>query len=130
MIISADRLTEELNDHPGISRLRLDSVGGAIGEAMRAAKIIAAHHLDTVVGEECLSACTVMFVAGKKRTLEKDGKLKFHAARSADPTEHLFGSYAPFGVDRRFVARVEAFEPPALWYPSREELIAAGVLSK
>ncbi len=134
MIISADRLTEELNDHPGLSRLRLDSVGGAIAEAMRAAKIIAAHHLDTVVGEECLSACTVMFVAGKNRTVEKDGKLGFHAARSADPTEHVTGSFrtafAPFGLERKFVARVEATTPPAMWYPTREELIAARVLSK
>ncbi len=130
----ADRLEEELKDHPSILSVRLDSGGGKIGEAMQAAKIIAAHKLDTVVGDECLSACTVMFVAGKKRTLEEDGKLGFHAARSADPTKHLFGSfrgaYAPFGVDRRFVARVEAFEPPALWNPTREELLAAGVLSK
>ncbi len=130
----ADRLENELKEHPSVSTLRLASVGGAIAEAKRAAKIIAAHHLDTVVGEECLSACTVMFVAGKYRTLEKDGKLGFHAAKSADPTEHVVGSFraafAPFGVERGFIARAEAFEPPALWYPSREELIAAGVLSK
>lgn len=130
----ADRLENELKEHPSISKLRLDSVGGSIAEAMYAANIIAAHNLDTVVSEECVSACTVMFIAGKNRTLEKDGKLGFHAARSADPTEHLFGSfraaYARFGVDREFVARVEAFNPPGLWYPTREELVAAGVLSK
>jgi len=129
----ADRLEQELKDHPSISRLRLDSVGGDIAEAIHAARLIAAHNLDTVVSHECVSACTVMFVAGRHRTLENNGKLGFHAARSADPTEHLVGSlrtaYAPFGVERGFVARVEAFEPPALWYPTREELVAARVLS-
>jgi hypothetical protein len=129
----AARLEQELKDHPRISRLRLDSVGGDIAEAIHAAKLIAAHNLDTVVSDECVSACTVMFLAGRNRTLEKGGRLGFHAATSADPTEHLVGSfrraYAPFGVERGFVARVEAFKPPALWYPTREELVAARVLS-
>jgi hypothetical protein len=38
--------------------------------------------------------------------------------------------YASFGIEPGFVARVEAtVKPPALWYPTRNELIAARVLT-
>jgi hypothetical protein len=130
----ADRLQEELDAHPNVSRIRLESVGGDIGEASRAAEIISARELDTVVSRKCVSACTIMFVAGKRRTVEKDAKLGFHAARSPDPTAGAKGSVrralSPYGIPKAFLSKVEATEPKAMWYPTREELLAAGVLSK
>jgi hypothetical protein len=129
----ADRLQEQLDAHPKVSRIRLESVGGDIGEASRAAEIISARELDTVVSRKCVSACTIMFVAGKKRTVEKDAKLGFHAARSPDPTEEARGSvrraFSPYGIAKAFLSKVEATEPKTMWYPTREELIAGGVLS-
>jgi hypothetical protein len=129
----ADRLKEELDIHPGVSRIRLESGGGDVHEAFRAAKIIAAHNLDTVVSGKCVSACTIMFVAGKDRTLDKGAGLGFHAARSEDPTEGAAGSFRaafkPYGIDKAFVARVERTKPSEMWYPTRRELFAAHVLS-
>jgi hypothetical protein len=130
----ADRLQEELDAHPKVLRVRLESRGGDMGEASRAAEIISARQLDTVVSRKCMSACTIMFVAGKHRTVEKDAKLGFHAARSPDPTEEARGSvrraFSPYGIPKAFLAKVEATEPKTMWYPTREELVAAGVLSK
>jgi hypothetical protein len=130
----ADRLQEQLEAHPKVSRIRLESRGGDVEEASRAAKIIFARQLDTVVGRKCMSACTIMFVAGKRRTVEKDGQLGFHAARSPDPMEGAEGAareaFIPYGLAKAFVSKVEATEPKAMWYPTREELVAAGVLSK
>ena len=63
---------------------------------------------------------------GQKRIPEKDARLGFHAAINPDPTEGAAGVFhkalSPFGVDKGFIVRVEAFEPPALWYPTRKSL--------
>ena len=85
----ANRLEEELKDHPSASTIRLNNNGGLISEAYRVGQIIAAHQLDTVVSEECVSACTIIFLAGKHRILEKDGRLGFHAAISPDGDRRL-----------------------------------------
>ena len=37
--------------------------------------------LDTQVESECYSACTIAFIAGRKRTLGKSGRLGFHQYR-------------------------------------------------
>jgi hypothetical protein len=129
----ADRLKQELKTHPGVTRIRLDSRGGDVNEASRAAEIIAGHKLDTVVSGECASACTIMFIAGRQRILENEGRIGFHAAKYPDPTDGADGVFGralvPFGVDKKFIARVEATKPPEMWYPTWQELVAAGVLS-
>jgi hypothetical protein len=128
----SDRLAEELAAHPEVRRLRLRSDGGMVDEARAAAKIVSVHNLDTVVGDECSSACTIIFMAGRTRILEPKGRLGFHAARTPDPfaiQAPILGEiYASFGIEPRFVAHVEAVKPPDLWYPTRAELIAARVL--
>ena len=129
----ADRLKQELKTHPGVTRIRLDSRGGDVNEASRAAEVIAGHKLDTVVSGACASACTIMFIAGKQRILENEGRIGFHAAKYPDPTDGADGVFGralvPFGVDKGFIARVEATKPPEMWYPTWQELVAAGVLS-
>ncbi len=128
----SDRLAEQLAAHPEVRRLRLRSDGGMVDEARAAAEIVSLHKLDTVVGDECSSACTIIFMAGRTRILEPKGRLGFHAARTPDPfatqTPILGKIYASFGIAPRFVSHVEAVKPPDLWYPTRAELIAARVL--
>ena len=128
----ARKLEEQLKAHSSVRRIWLSSDGGTIQEAADAAKVITAHHLNTAVSHECSSACTVMFVAGVNRELAKDGKLGFHNARGVEPFEELRDpwqrAYAPYGVDPAFIARVNRVKPITMWYPTRQELIAAGVL--
>ncbi len=73
-----------------------------------------------------------MFVAGKDRTLEKDAGLGFHAAKSQDPTEDAAGgfraAFTPYSKDKGFIARVEGTKPSEMWYPTRRELVSAGIL--
>jgi hypothetical protein len=128
-----DRLIKVLDANPGVSRIRLESGGGTTDEALRAAKLIAARKLDTVVSGECASSCTDLFMAGKHRMLEKGGRLGFHAAITADPTEDAGGYfrmvYSPYGVDKGFIARVESTRPSGMWYPTREELVSGHILT-
>jgi hypothetical protein len=49
---------------------------------------------------------------------------------ATDGADGVFGrALVPFGVDKGFIARVEASKPPQMWYPTWQELVAAGVLS-
>ena len=129
----ADRLAARLAAHPGILRMRLDSSGGQVQDATDAAQLIASNGLDTIVSKECSSACTVMFVAGRHRILEGEGRLGFHDSRAPDPSREsnhsLRQAYAPYGVDAQFITRIEDEHPMVLWYPSPAELVSAGVLS-
>ena len=129
----ANALEAQLSAHPEVRRIRLKSPGGMINAGSNAALIIRAHELDTVVSGECVSSCTIMFVAGKVRTLEPDGRLGFHGASSPVPNKSEEGvfrrAYAPFELESSFVDQVEATTPPDLWYPERSELVMAHVLS-
>lgn len=129
----ADKLAARLDANPGIHRIRLDSPGGLIRSASDAAQLIASHGLDTVVSKECSSACTIMFVAGKRRVLEGEGRLGFHDSHDPNPsresTHSLRQVYATYRVDAKFITRIETEYPSVLWYPSPDELISAGVLS-
>jgi hypothetical protein len=128
----ADDLETQLSSHPEIHRIRLDSGGGLLDEAQDAAATIKAHHLDTVVSAECSSACTVLFVAGTRRTLEPQGKLGFHGLRSAQPGADLpwiqSMAYSPYAIDATFLRRVTTVPATSIWYPTRDELKAAHIL--
>ena len=130
----ATQFADVLVQHPEVRRVRLESDGGDIREAMLTSQMIAAHQLDTVVDAECSSACTILFVSGNHRILGKNGKLGFHAAHSADPTEELPGSfvsgYLPFHVDGEFVKRVESVKPDDMWYPTKEELLRRKIVTE
>lgn len=53
---------------PGLSRLILvNSPGGNLWTALRVAEMVRDAKLDTVVSGPCLSGCSLMFVAGKRR---------------------------------------------------------------
>jgi len=130
----ADRLKRELTQHPALRRLALNSGGGLTGEASAAADIIRDAQLDTVVENSCTSACTLIFLAGKHRTVIPPGKLGFHRVVALNPLAPDAGvdscdEYARYGVSRDFCAKVNTFVPPAMWYPTEEELVAAHVIS-
>ncbi|MEM9106325.1 MAG: hypothetical protein AAGC96_11780, partial [Pseudomonadota bacterium] len=70
-----------LEQQPQIRRFELSSTGGNIFEARGMAALILPLRLQTHVETECSSACTLVFMAGEKRTLGQQGRLGFHAYR-------------------------------------------------
>lgn len=73
-------------DKHGTKYLYLDSDGGIVVEAMKMADIMHEVGVSTVVrkGTVCASACaSVLFVAGKYRTVEKGGFLAIHSCYDA-----------------------------------------------
>src|SRR5260370_10239576 len=73
-----DDFIKILNASRQIKVVHLDSLGGRIGEAKKLNKVIRSRNLDTYVSSNCMSACTIAFAAGARRTLRKGAVLGFH----------------------------------------------------
>ena len=135
-----------LDEKKTVKSLTLDSPGGNIYEARGIARLVQEHGLDTHIDGECSSACTVIFISGRKRTMAKNAKLGFHQY-SLDTSDYAHGAFIP-GLDiaaeqerdRSFFERQaiaqnfldQIFQAPhdGIWYPGRDELLAAGVISQ
>jgi hypothetical protein len=135
---TAKELEGFLNAMPELKTVRLDSVGGRIGEAQKMSDLIKARGLSTLVEKQCLSACTIVFLGGKDRIIQSDARLGFHqpsyrgisaAERSrtiAIEEERLQN----FGLSRAFAERANAAEPNSMWFPDQAELLKEHVATR
>jgi hypothetical protein len=112
-----------------------NSPGGDVDEAMRIGRDIEENGLATGVSQECSSACTYSFVAGRQRILLPGGRMGFHACQKTvwwlDCENQKYTDYlAASGIDRTFIRRALSVDPQDIWYPRPEELMAANVVTK
>ena len=73
-------------DKQGTKEIYLDSPGGTVADALEMAQVMAQVGVSTIVPAKaiCASACaSVMFVAGKYRTVQKGGRLLIHSCYDA-----------------------------------------------
>ena len=130
-----------LRRHPGVEGIVLSSDGGQVYEGRGVARLIVGYGLDTYVFETCKSACATAFIGGAIRTLGADGKLGFHQYRldagfvnplvdAGAEQEKDRGFYADRDIDPGFLRRI--FDRPydEIWFPDRDELLAAGVVHR
>jgi len=94
------RLKGLLDTHPEITRLELNSPGGVISEARGVGLLVRERALDTIVVEQCFSACTLIYVSGRQRLLH----------------------------DRAQLARAFATPHSEMWTPGHGQLIASGLV--
>jgi len=73
-----DELKVLLRANENIRKLELNSSGGDLEAAMYMADIVIDYELDTNVNGTCDSACTLIFLGGEKRTIERGSWLGFH----------------------------------------------------
>ncbi len=120
-----------------IAGIILDSEGGQVYEGRGLARLILEHKLDTYVRNECLSACTTVFVAGKRRILSMNARLGFHQYKT-------FSGFPPIdikkeqlkdrkifnvqGVSATFLDNIFLRPPDSMWWPKIDELVDAGVV--
>ena len=71
-------LSDYLFEYPEIKILKLTGPGGFMPAAREMASKIIEFNLNTVAYSDCESACTNIFLAGNKRSLETSAKLGFH----------------------------------------------------
>jgi hypothetical protein len=144
-----DELYRYLGENPDIRTVVLSSLGGSMSSGRAMGEMITKYGIDTEVAGRCLSACALIFIGGKNRTLAKGSLLGFHRSYlevpSIDDREdpkslvsdlYDLGEDAALedlhvmldrGVDIRFMLKALKHERNDMWYPTRAELFAAGV---
>ncbi|WP_300517847.1 hypothetical protein [Aliiroseovarius sp.] len=137
----AGRVAAALERQPGVTTLVLDSPGGQIQAARGLADLVLAGGLGTHVEATCSSACTLVFMAGARRTLGEEGRLGFHSYALLIPSGHPNMDPATEmqrdltylearGIAPEFLAKIPRIAPEDMWFPSRPELLDAGVLTE
>ena len=133
------KLRALLERHPDATLLELASPGGNTYEGRGIAKLVLTYGLDTQVDADCFSACTLAFMAGKRRLLGPNGRLGFHQyGLDADYEVPFLDIAAEQEIDRSFflergisddfLEKVFSAGHREIWVPERPELLEAGVI--
>ena len=131
---------QTLADNPDVKSVRLGSAGGYVFVARAMALQILERSLDTHIATHCYSACTVVFLAGERRTMAKTAKLGFHKYKLepgnqpelinvADELERDRQFFVERGLSNEFVQQVFTAGHSELWIPDSDLLVKAGVIS-
>jgi hypothetical protein len=132
-----NRVEVLIEQHPEITGIILDSVGGQIYEGRGLARLIRENRLQTFSLDNCLSSCTTAFVAGTIRTLGTNARLGFHQYRtySVFPSINVeqeqskdMAIFEKQGVSAEFLEKVFIQPPEEMWWPDIDELVNAGVV--
>lgn len=104
----------------------LEGPGGSVGEALKISRIFDSYPVHTVItkGSKCASACgSIIFIAGKYRTLEEGAALGQHSCsmggRRNDECNEVIANHAiQHGVSHGAIAAFVTFTPPEgiLWF--------------
>lgn len=137
--ITAD--LEALLDHaPAVKTLTLASGGGRVAEGRGLIRLVTKHRLATEAHDACLSICALVFMAGHTRRVAPRGLLGFHSYDLRQPILRMYmdvgaeqardmALFRERGIHEDFLARIADTPPTEMWYPSRRDLRAAGVLT-
>jgi hypothetical protein len=101
--------------------------------------LIRSRNLATVVAQDCLSACTIVFLGGKERFMLPTARLGFHqpafrgmtaADRSAAIATEEQRLQDRFGLSKEFAERANSAVPSGMWYPDKDELVRERVVTR
>lgn len=135
---SSDSFAEFIKTSPQVKTLILNSPGGRLLEAQKIADLLKTKGLDTYVEEHCASACTYIFLAGKDRAATPNAKIGFHqpnfpgvhGREKEQATQAMLNNYRQARLPEQFIERIGRTSSDDMWYPSREELLEAGVITR
>ena len=120
-----------LSQVPSVTTINLESIGGRQGEAKDLYDLISRTGLNTVTNGTCLSACTIVFAAGKNRWIGVNGTLGLHSGSfegmsNEDVNLSMNSTYKKIqmekGIPRSFFLKGNNTSPDSMWYPTRDEL--------
>lgn len=135
---TSNNLAQVLVDNPSVKIIHLNSMGGRIAEAKKLALLVKKHKLITYSKTQCLSACPIVFLAGKEKLLGDSAKLGFHSASFGDVSgseveelnKSLLSQLEKANVPSWFIKKVSKVSSEDVWNPSIDELIKAGIVDK
>ena len=82
-----------LSENPQITTVQLNSAGGLQADAYEISDLIIDFDLDTHVNGVCHSSCTILFLAGNKRTVERGSTLGFHQLHWPAESQRVYYDY-------------------------------------
>ncbi len=133
---SSGALRAALDENEGVRALHLKSNGGNVFYGRQMQNLVHERGLTTIVDQNCMSACALVFLGGQQRYLAPGAQLGFHRASAGGASQFEIDSFeesdAQFmramGISDAFVEK--AFSTPSsdIWIPSIEELEKAHVI--
>jgi hypothetical protein len=134
---TARDFAQALDAAPQVGALHLSSPGGVVSEAGRIAAKATKRGLVTYVSDECSSACTDIFLAGRERWIGDRAKLGFHRASYDGSVSYMASALArderrhliSLGIPADFAEKAASRAGAAIWYPTHDELLRAHVIS-
>jgi hypothetical protein len=132
---AANAVVALLNAHPRVRFLHMTSPGGLANEGLRLAREVRKRHLRVIVDSSCISACTLVFVAGEQRLVRDRARLGFHRPHAAGGTDSLGRNelgdlLEDVGASQRFITHVENTPSYELWWPSQKRLLDEHVVTR
>tara|TARA_R110002096_G_scaffold46032_4_gene123010 strand:- start:2922 stop:3776 length:855 start_codon:yes stop_codon:yes gene_type:complete len=130
----------DIRDVNSLRTVTLDSQGGNIFAARGFHRLIVERGLNTNVINDCFSACTIIFIAGKNRTADPSARFGFHSyayrfnftGQQIDVVAEQTKDVARFqriNTPETFISKIFATPASEIWIPSRAELITANILN-
>jgi hypothetical protein len=134
---ASSALRSALNENPGVAVLHLNSNGGSVGWARQMQYLVHERGLTTVIDSHCLSACALVFLAGRERYLAPGAKLGFHRESAPEMSqaeinmvEETDAQYMKaMGISSDFVDKAFSISSSNIWIPTADELKAAHVIT-
>jgi hypothetical protein len=131
-------ITEQLNRHPQVELIVLNSHIGLLEEGWKLQTFIEQRRLSTYTDRQCEGICTTVFLAGAHRMLQADAHLGFHKVRIAGVPDSLNQAenndvrdyMLKQGVQQGFVDAAVDISSDEVWIPTTDELIEAGVVTE
>ena len=135
---AAAEVQKILDAAPGATSLVLNLAGGRLLEAQQLARAVGNRNLDTYVEDQCVSACTYVFLAGKDRAATPKARIGFHqpsfpgmdASTQRSMTQDMLDVYRSAGLPEAFIQHIGRTPSEEMWYPTRDELIASHVITR
>ncbi len=134
---SAKELERILMAVPQAKVLHIESGGGRLIEAKAMIKLIQDRGMTTYTADYCMSAATLVLMSGKERVIGTGAKIGFHAGTIPGITDDQIRemndtvrtTMQSAGVSGSFIDRVLSTPADQMWYPTYEEMRAAGVIT-
>jgi hypothetical protein len=116
----------------GVRTIHLNSIGGRILEAQRMGNLIRRRNLNTYVSNQCLSACTIVFLSGRERLITAQARLGFHQPDLAGITDEQRREFIEdeikrlrsLGMSQEFAVKANQAPPDDMWFPPTSVLLA------
>ncbi len=135
---SARLVGDTLARNVKIRRVNLNSNGGRKLEGDQVAALVKSRRMATYVEGRCESACTFVFLSGTDRAATPTARIGFHrtsfpgltSSQQLEADNDLRVTYSAAGLSQDFIDNILRTPADQIWYPTHQELVEAGVVTR